>query len=368
VSAQARLGSALLTVALFACAIGVALAASALLVELTHGSPASVFTSMYDGSINGWGSFGYTLDSAAPLLIVAIGTIISVRAGQFNIGQEGQLMMGALAGALVAIRLPGPGPLVLVLTLCAAALGGALWAGLAALLRFWRGVDVVISSLLLIFVAGQLLAYAVNNQWIIQEHGAGSARQGESAQISSHVRLPHLGHYPDANVGSGFLVALVLALIVSALVARSRWGFRVRILGLNPIAARRAGISAALLGGTAIVLSGAFAGLAGGVVLTGTAYRLTPAFSNNIGWTGLLVALVARNNAGAAVATALLFGALEAGGSFLSTAGIPTDLVNIVQALVVLGVVFPPAFLRWRGLRRDRIAARLVASMPIGAA
>ena len=350
------------TVARFVVAVAAAMAASALLVALTHGSPVSVFTSMYDGSINGWGSVGYTLDNAAPLLIVALGTIVSVRAGQFNIGQEGQLMMGALAGALVAIRLDWPGPIVLVLALVAAAAGGAIWAGIAALLKYWRGVDIVIGSLLLIFVAGQILGYAVNNQWIIQERGAGSARQAESDQLSSHVRLPRIGHYPNANVGSGVILGLVLAALVAVLMARSRWGFRLRILGLNPVAARRAGISAALVGGTAIVLSGAFAGLAGGVMLTGSAYRLTPAFSNNVGWTGLLVALVARNDSGTAVATALLFGALEAGGSFLSTAGIPTDLVPIVQALIVLGVVLPPALPRWRACLRPTSVSTSVSA------
>jgi ABC-type uncharacterized transport system permease subunit len=362
VNKRLRAGSALLTLVLFVIAIGGALVVAAALVAATHGSFATVFTSMYDGSLNGWGSFGSTLDNAAPLLLVAAGTIISVRAGLLNIGQEGQLMMGALAGALVAIRFHGPGPLVLVLALAAAALGGALWAGIAALLRFRRRVDIVISSLLLVFVAGQLLAYALNNEWIIQEHGADSQRLAESDQISSHVRLPRLGHYPAANFGTGIIMAVVLALVVWMLIARSRWGFRIRVLGLNPVAAHRAGISAALLGGSAVVLSGAFAGLAGGVMLTGTGYRLTPAFSNNVGWTGLLVALVARNNAGAAIATALLFGALEAGGSFLSTSGTPTDLVSIVQALVVLGVVFPPAFLQLRQIRRDRAAARAIAT------
>jgi simple sugar transport system permease protein len=340
-SARAWLRSSLVSTALFAGAVALALAAS------------GVFTSMYDGSVNGWGSLGYTLDNAAPLLIVALGAIISVRAGQFNIGQEGQLMMGALAGALVAIRVHGPGPLILILTLCAAAAGGAAWAGIAALLRYWRGVDIVISSLLLIFVAAQLLGYAVNNEWFIQEHGSTTGKLAESEPLSAHVRLPHLGRYPHPNAGAGFLLAMALALIVSAVLARSRWGFRLRILGLNPVAARRAGINAALIGGAAIVLSGAFAGLAGGVVLTSTAYRLTPTISNNIGWSGLLVALVARNNPGAAVATALLFGAAEAGGSFLSTAGIATDLVPIVQALVVLGVVLPPALLQLRARRRS---------------
>jgi general nucleoside transport system permease protein len=358
---RARWRSSLLATALFAGAVGIALVASAVLVEFTHGQPGSVFTAMYDGSVNGWGSLGYTLDNAAPLLIVALGAIISVRAGQFNIGQEGQLMMGALAGALVAIRVPGPGPLVLILALCAATLGGAAWAAIAALLRYWRGVDIVISSLLLIFVAGQLLSYAVNNEWFIQEHGTTTGRLAESAPIPAGVHLPHLGHYPSANAGAGFLLAIGLALTVSALLARSRWGFRLKILGLNPVAARRAGINAALIGGAAIVISGAFAGLAGGVVLTSTAYRLTPTISNNIGWSGLLVALVARNNASAAVATALLFGAAEAGGSFLSTAGIATDLVPIVQALVVLGVVLPPALLHLRASRRGAIAVQAAA-------
>jgi simple sugar transport system permease protein len=348
------LRSAAARVGIFVVAIAGALAVSAMLVAFTHGSPSSVVTSLYDGSVNGWGSFGYTLDYAAPLLIVALGTIISVRAGLFNIGQEGQLMMGALAGTLVAIKVPGPGPVVLLLALCAAALGGAAWAAIAALLRFWRGVDIVISSLLLVFVAGQLLSYALNNEWFIQEHAPGSVKLAESDQISSHVRLPRIGHYPHANVGTGFLLALGLAVTVAVLVARSRWGFRLQILGLNPVAARRVGINAALLGGTAIVISGACAGLAGGVMLTGTAYRLTPTFSNNIGWTGLLVALIARSDAGAAVATALLFGALEAGGGFLSTAGIPTDLVPIVQALIVLGVVVPPALTRLRAIRPRR--------------
>ena len=360
-NARLRAGSTAPTVMLFVVAVGVSLAASAALVAATHGSSAAVFRSMYDGSVNGWASFGSTLDNAAPLLLVAIGTIISVRAGQFNIGQEGQVMIGALAGALIAIRLHGPGPVVLVLTLVAAAAGGALWAGIAALLRFRRGVDVVISSLLLVFVAGQVLAYALNNVWIIQEHGAGSQRLPESDQISAHVRLPRFGTSPGFNVGSAFLLALGLALAVGFLLARSRWGFRLRALGLNPVAAHRAGISAALLGGTAIVLSGAFAGRAGGVMLTGSAYRLSPAFANNVGWTGLLVALVARNDAGAAIATALLFGALAAGGSFLSTAGPSTDLVSIVQALVVFGVVFPPAFLQLRRIRRDRASARAIA-------
>jgi len=108
------------------------------------------------------------------------------------------------------------------------------------------------------------------------------------------------------------------------------------------------------------VVSGACAGLAGGVMLTGQAYRITPTFSNNVGWNGLLVALVARNNAWVAVGVALAFGALQAGGGFLAATGVPTDLVNVIVALVVLAAVFPPALQELRR-RRARSAAVLAA-------
>jgi simple sugar transport system permease protein len=136
------------------------------------------------------------------------------------------------------------------------------------------------------------------------------------------------------------------------------------MLGMNPVVAKRAGVRVAILGSIAIMISGATAGLAGGVMLTGTAYRITPTISNNVGWNGLLVALVARNNAYAAIVVAFLFGALQAGGGFLAATGVPSDLVNIVIALVVLAVVFPPALEEFRTYRR----ARALASASAGSA
>jgi general nucleoside transport system permease protein len=347
---------------LYVVSIGVALAISAVLVALTHGSPSKVFTALYDGSVKGWGSFGYTLDNATPLLIVAIGTIVAVRAGFFNIGQEGQLTIGAMCAAFVALRVHPDGTPVLVLALIAAALGGALWAGICALLRFWRGVDVVISSLLLIFVAQQLLSFTLSTPTLLQEHGTGVATLTESDQLSPGVQLHHFGEYPHFNFGSGLLIALGLTVVVGIFMARTKWGFRIRMLGLNPVAAKRAGVRAAVLGSIAIMISGATAGLAGGVMLTGQAYRITPTISNNVGWNGLLVALVARNHAYAAIAVALLFGGLEAGGGFLAVTGVPTDLVNIVIALVVAAVVFPPALTEFRKYRRARALASAAAT------
>jgi simple sugar transport system permease protein len=342
------------TVGLYVVSLAVAFGISALLVAVTHGSPSKVFTAMYDGSVKGFGSFGYTLDNATPLIIVAVGAIVSSRAGLFNIGQEGQLTIGATTGAFVALKVHPAGPLVLVLALLAAAVGGALWAGIVAVLRFWRGVEVVISSLLLTFVAFEVLSYALSRQTFLQEHAAGGATLTESDQLSSKVQLPHFGQYPHFNFGSGLVIALVVAAVIGLVLTRTTVGFRLRMLGLNSVAAKRVGINAARLGTIALLVSGACAGLAGGVMLTGQAYRVTPTFSNNVGWNGLLVALVARNNAWVAIGVALGFGALQAGGGFLETTGVPTDLVNIIEALVVLAAVFPPAL---QELRRRRASA-----------
>jgi simple sugar transport system permease protein len=339
----ARVWSTARTVALYIVSLAVAFGISALLVAVTHGSPAKVFPAMFRGSLRSFGSLGYTLDNTAPLLIVAVGAIVSTRAGLFNIGQEGQVAIGAMAGAFVALKVHPAGAPVLVLSLLAAAVGGAIWAGIVALLRFWRGVEVVISSLLLVFVAEQVLFYSLSRTFLLKEHGAGGATLTESDQLSSKVQLPRFGTYPHFNVGSALIIALVLAAVVGLVMTRTTLGFRIRMLGHNPVAAKHMGIRAAWLGSVALLVSGACAGLAGGVLLTGQAYRITPTISNNVGWNGLLVALVARNNAWVAIGVAFGFGALQAGGGFLSTTGVPTDLVNVIEALVVLAAVFPPA-------------------------
>ncbi len=353
-----RIRSGLFVVGLYVASIAVALGIAALIVALTYGDPSTVFTALWDGSFDSWGSFGYTLDAAAPLLIVAVGTIVSSRAGLFNIGQEGQLTIGAMTAALVALKIDGPGPLMLILALVAGAAGGALWAAIPAVLRFWRGVEVVISSLLLVFVAFQVLSYSLSTTALLHENAEGASLT-ESDPLPAGVRLPRFGTYPHANMSSGLIIALVLAAVVGIAMTRTTWGFRVKMLGLNPVAAKRVGVRAAVLGSVALMVSGACAGLAGGVVLTSQAYRITPTISNNIGWNGLLVALVARNNAWVAIVVAILFGGLHAGGGFLASTGVPSDLVDIVEALVVLAAVFPPAVLE---LQRRRARPQAVAA------
>jgi simple sugar transport system permease protein len=354
-----RSAGRLAALSLYAASLAVALALAVALVTFSGYSAWDTVAALYDGSLNGGGSIGLTIDNATPLLLVAVGSIICSQAGIFNIGQEGQLAIGAMTAAAIALYFPGPGPLVLVVAIAGAAAGGACWAGIAGLLYYWRRVDVVICTLLLVFVAMQIVSFAVNRSYLLQETAVpGQLVLPESDLLPANERLPRLGQFPGFNVSTGVFLALVLTAVAAVALRHGRWGFRLRLLGLTRTAAHRAGVRAALLGTGAVVLSGAFCGLAGGVMLTGDSYRIQDGFTDDVGWEGLLVALTARNRPGLAVPVALFFGALRAGGGFLAATGVPRYLVSIVTALLVLAAVFPVAFQEARRSQRGRAVAR----------
>ncbi|MDX6328860.1 MAG: ral nucleoside transport system permease protein [Streptomycetaceae bacterium] len=355
-------------VAATTAAVVAALGLSSLLIAVTGGSPTASVRALYQGSMAGQTAWTTTLLYAAPLLLVAVGSCVSSRAGVFNIGQEGQVLVGALAGAWVALRLAVPGPVLLVLTLVTAALAGGAWAALSSLMHRWRDVNVVVSTLLMTFVAAQLVAYAVNTPWLLQESRVGNATvSSASNQLPAGALLGSAGSYPGLQINGGVFIAVIAAVVLSLALARSRWGFRLKMLGLNPRTAQHAGVRTGALGGAALAVSGAFAGLAGAVLLTspvGT-NRLEPGISDNIGWDGLLVALVARNQPLLAMPVALLFGVLRSGGSFLAATGVPSFLVDVVKSLLVLAFVAPPVIV---GMVRRRRAGALgdpAASDPV---
>ena len=150
------------------------------------------------------------------------------------------------------------------------------------------------------------------------------------------------------------MIALVLAVAAAVLINRSTWGFKLRLVGFNPRTAQRAGVSAVVVGCLALAIGGGLAGLAGGLMLTGGVanYRYTPGFANNVGWEGLLVALVARNRPLVAIPVALVFGALRTGAGFLASTGVEREIVDVVRGLLVLALLVPPALLAVRARRR----------------
>ena len=345
-------------VLLYVISVGVALALCALLVSVTGGSASEVFSALLDGSLRSPGTWGLTVNTAAPLLCVAVGTIWAGKAGLSNIGQEGQVLLGAAGTAYLATRLEGPGFFVIVASLAGGVVLGGLWALLAAVMKYTRNVPEVISTLLLYFIAIQITDYALTKRWMLASLSTDS-RVNNGQPIKSDARLPSFVIFGN-SISSGAVIALVLTVIIAFALARTTTGFRLRMLGLNPRTARRAGVSAALVGGTALVVSGATAGLAGAIWLTGgvPGDRFTSNMSSNIGWQGLLVALLARQRALLAIPMAFVFAILRTGSQFLSATGVDRRIADVVQAMLVLALLVPPAI---QEIQRRRAKGEVVA-------
>jgi len=359
-SASRRLAVSGEVLVLYVICIAIALGLSALLVQVTGGSAGDVFNALLDGSFRKPGRIGLTIGVAIPLLLVALGTIISTKAGLVNIGQEGQLFLGAAFAAYVGTEMGGPGPVVVVALLLAGIVGGALWAGIAAVLKYRRNVPEVLTTLLLVTVAAQAAGYGLKNQWLLLAPAEGRAnRQQISEQLADDDRIPRITWFGNEFPTSVFF-ALLMALVVGVALAATVWGFRVRMLGQNPRTSQRAGVAASRYGGGAMCISGAFAGLAGGAMLAGGDfgnYTLVPGFPSNIGWTGLLVALVARQQVAGAIAAAIVFASLRTGSGFLAATGVERRVTDVVQGLLVLALLIPPALLFLRARRRELAAA-----------
>jgi general nucleoside transport system permease protein len=284
------------------------------------------------GSFGSWYAFtSATLVRAVPLIIVGLGIALAFRAGAFNIGGEGQFYAGAIAATWMGVHGGAlPSPLLVVAVLSAAAIAGALWIALPVLLRLRYGVTEVISTLLLNFVAESLVSLMV--QGPLQE------RQGiypQSDPIVPWARLPLL---PETRLHAGMLLALTGAVLLWYLFSRTLWGFRLLAVGTGPRAAEISGrIDVGRTIAVALLCSGAIAGLAGGVEVSGVSYALFQNLSPGYGFTAIAVALLAGLHPLGIIVTGLAFGALEAGaGAMQRDAGIPAVAAYVVEAVVII--------------------------------
>jgi len=306
----------------------------------------AALAALWRGSVGStYALFSATLVRATPLLLAGLAVALAFRAGVWNIGAEGQLLAGA-TGAIAATALPLPGPIRLVLAMLFAALAGALWALPAALLRR-RGVLEVISTIMLNFVALNLVGYLVRGPLQEPTHA-----YPQSPTIDAAARLPRI---PGSRLHLGVGVAFAAAVALGIVLRRSAWGFRVRAVGANAGAAASAGlIDVPRVALEVFLVSGALAGLAGGIEATGVTYALYEGLSPGYGYTAIAVALLARLDPLFVVPSALLFGALEAGATAMQRdAGVPSAFVTVVEgSLVLLVLLLPTATRAWAD--RDR--------------
>jgi len=300
------------------------------------------------GAFGSWYAFGSgTLVRATPLILTGLAVAIAFRAGVFNIGAEGQFLMGAVAQATIALTLHSlPAFLLLPLTLAAGMLAGAAWAWIAAVLRTRFHVLEVISTIMLNFVALYLVSYLVRGPLQEPTH-----IYPQTSSIVDAARLPRFGSTTRLHLG--FAIAVVACLAAWWVIRNTAAGFRLRAVGANPFAARSAGlINIEQTTTRAFLVSGALAGLAGAIEVAGVTFALYENISPGYGFTAIAVALLARLQPAGVIITGIAFGALEAGAAAMQRdAGVPSVVVSVVEAIIILALV---AF--------DRARARQLAS------
>ena len=306
----------------------------------------SSFQLIVDGAAGNWLGITRTLVKATPLLLTGLGMVVAWRAGMYNIGGEGQFIVGGLFGALVAKAIMHAGipvPLEITLILIATAIGGALWASIAAWLYVKRGVQVVISTILLNFVAIQLLGWAVDRPLQEAKH-----QLPQTDRLADALMLWKPNRQWDLH--AGVLIALLAAPIIYIVLYRTVFGFRLRLVGANARAARAARINATQIQFQSLALSGALCGLAGGIEYTGIAGLLGTDFAQGWGFMAIPVALIGGLHPLGVIASALFFGALFAGTENLArfTTGGPA-LLYVIQAAAVFALV---GMTIWRGKQR----------------
>ncbi len=332
-------------------ALGAGFTVLALGLSASGYDPGLALGALGRGAFGSWYAFSSaTLVRSVPLILLGLGVALAFRAGALNIGGEGQFYAGAIAATLVGIHVAGwPSPLAVGAVWIAATVAGVLWIGLPVLLKVRFGVMEVISTLLLNFVAEAMVSYAVTGP--LQETNRVNP---QSDPIAEAARLPVL---PGTRLHIGIVLAVFLAVALWLLFTRTRWGFRLKAVGLGPEAARVSGrfptkrvVAGALLG------SGALAGLGGGVEISGVTYTLFQNLSPGYGFTAIAVALLARLHPLGIVATGLLFGALEAGAQGMQReAGVPAVAVQVAEATIILAVLLAEVLTR-------RAAARTISA------
>lgn len=299
------------------------------------------FVALFDGSFGSVYAVSETLTAAAPLILCGLGLALGFRTGLFNIGAEGQLILGGIAAVAVGFMFTGlPAIIHLPLALIAGMIVGALWASIAGWLKAATGAHEVITTIMLNFIAYRLTDYLLRNPPIQKE----GRTDPISESVLASAQLPKLlvGLDPSLRFHLGFFLALAAVVIVYWLLFRSTVGFEFRASGANPDAARYAGMRSGWIIVIVMACAGALAGLAGANQVLGVLGRASPNFSAGIGFDAIAVALLGRSHPVGVLLAGILFGALQAGGRQMQVAaGVSIDLIAIIQALIIVFIAAP---------------------------
>lgn len=316
-------------------ALVVALAIGGVILTLAGNDAIEAYVTLFDSSVNGWTPMARTLALATPLILTGLAAAVAFQMRIYNIGGEGQLYMGAIAASGVGLYLPETTPAVIMLgaMLVVGALAGACWALLAAIPKALFNADEIITTLMLNFVALAFMNYLI--------FGSRSFWRDPQRTVPGGKRLPDSAVFPSLSgrLHVGIIVAVVAAVLLWFVLRHTTWGFQIRTVGDSPKAARYAGMGVRNKTITVLGISGALAAIAGVSEVSGVSKGLEPiTIAADIGFTGIIVAVVARNNPLGVVPVSIFLAAITTAGSRLQSLGIDVEVVFLLQGLIFLTV------------------------------
>lgn len=332
-------------------ALALALIIGAAVLVILGANPLDSYVALVRGAFGSTYSLTQILVKATPLLLVGLGIVIAFRGGVINIGGEGQIIVGALAATAVALYVPLPGLIVLPLALLGGVIGGALWGGIPGVLKARLGVNEILSTVMMNQIAFQLSNFLLRGPMIDPEEIARGTRIAQSAELPREVWLVRL--VPSTLLHGGAILAVIMAVVVYIFLWRTIIGYRIRAVGFNPEASRYAGMRVPMYQALALILGGAFAGLAGAVEVLGVQHRMLENLSGGYGFSGIVAALFGKLHPLGLIPASILFGALLVGADSMQRAvQVPSAFIDALLGLVVLFVVSSDLWVKRRSQKR----------------
>ena len=326
-------------------AIALAFLISAIILLITGYQPIRAFAALFRGAFGSKFAVGQTLTQATPILFTSLSFLLAFRSGIFNIGIEGQFLIGAFAAAVVGSSITGLPPIIhVIISLALGGLFGALWGLIPALLKIFTGASEVITTMMMSYIASHLTSYLVNYRF----KAPGWVAQTNPVQPSAIL----VKILPPTQLSVSFLISLGFSLLVFYFLFKTYLGYQVCAVGLNPTAAENRGISVHSRILMAFLFSAFVAGVGGAGEVLGVHGRFVEGFSPGYGWDGIAVSLVGRLHPFGCIIASILFGMLRAGGmSMTRSTKVPLDISLIIQSLVII-LVAAPSFIKFVILRR----------------
>lgn len=320
------------TLAVQAVAVLLAILIGAIILIVSGANPLEAYAALFRGAFGNPTALGRTLEKATPLIFSGLAVAFAFKSGLFNIGAQGQLLFGAITAAFLGFAIHGLPPFIhMPLALIGGALAGGVFAIIPGALKAYRGVHEVITTIMLNYIAINVTDYLANGPWKDTSPGNVVAR---TPVIDPAAAIGRLGPVPI-----GFIIAIVAAVIVWWLLSKTTVGFEIRMVGLNPNAARYAGIKVAQTLILTMVISGILAGLGGAVETLGVVGRYQPGFNVGLGFDGITVAMLGKTHPFGTIPAAILVGAMKAGSSEMQFAsGVAKEITDVIQALILFFV------------------------------